>query len=334
MKDIELMRRALDLSLDFIYTAKPNPTVGALIYDGEKILAEGAHEKYGSKHAEINCLDQFYAKGNSEHLENLTLYCTLEPCNHTGKTGPCTEAVIKSGIKKVVIGCVDPNPVVSGKGIKKLVEHGINVKVGLLEEEIKASSYFYFKHEQQRPYIAIKIASSKNGKSHKEGRFEWLTGKGSREDVQLLRAKFDAILTGGNTVRVDNPKMTARVPFLVNQPKRFLLSSQTKWDKDLNFFADQNFQIIHDIDLHSIINQINEQDISSILIEAGPKLVNAFLSEGLCDELIVYEAPKNLNDDYINWFDNEHFLDSHGFELKSDYTIGSDIKRIYKYAKK
>ena len=330
MTDIELMRHALSLSLKYKYTAKPNPTVGALIYDGNKIVAEGAHEQYGSKHAEINCLDALAQEKSKLNLSDLTLYCTLEPCNHTGKTGPCTEAIIKSGIKNVVIGCIDPNPIVAGKGIKKLTQTGINVSVGVIEDEIKTSSKFFFKHEQKRPFICIKIAASKDGKSHKNYQFEWITSEGSRADVQELRAEFDCILTGGNTVRADNPRMNARVPFNVNQPKRILFSKKNNWNRELNFFANDNFEIIDAADVGELIHKINQQDICSILVEAGPDLVNALIKENLCDELIVYEAQKVLGDEYTSWFEDKLFLDKNGFQLKSDYTIGSDIKRVYK----
>ena len=263
-------------------------------------------------------------------MSELTLYCTLEPCNHTGKTGPCTEAIIKSGIKNVVIGCIDPNPIVAGKGIKRLIQSDINVSVGIIEDEIKASSKFYFKHEQKRPFICIKIATSKDGKSHKNNQFEWITSEASRADVQQLRAEFDCILTGGNTVRADNPQMNARVSFDVNQPKRILFSRKNNWDKELNFFANDNFEIINAADVGELIQKINEQDISSVMVEAGPDLVNALVEKNLCDELIVYEAQKVLGDEYTSWFEDKLFLDKNGFQLKSDYTIGSDIKRVYK----
>ena len=143
----KLMAEAVKLSVEHKHTTKPNPVVGALLYANGKIVSSGAHEYFGGPHAEVNCID----KADPDiKKEDLTLFCTLEPCNHTGKTPPCTEKIISSGIKKIVIGVVDPNPLVSVQGIRKLKEAGIDVTVGVLEEEIKSSNEFYFfKHENK-----------------------------------------------------------------------------------------------------------------------------------------------------------------------------------------
>ena len=154
----KLMAEAIKLSVEHKHTTKPNPVVGALLYTNGKIVSSGAHEYFGGPHAEVNCIDRVDAEIKKE---DLTLFCTLEPCNHTGKTPPCTEKIISSGIKKIVIGVVDPNPLVSGQGIKKLKDAGIDVTVGVLEEEIKSSNEFYFfKHENKRPFVTIKIAQT------------------------------------------------------------------------------------------------------------------------------------------------------------------------------
>ena len=137
----KLMAEAVKLSVEHKHTTKPNPVVGALLYANGQIVSTGAHEYFGGPHAEVNCIDKV---DSDIKKEDLTLFCTLEPCNHTGKTPPCTEKIISSGIKKIVIGVVDPNPLVSGEGIRKLKEAGIDVTVGVLEEEIKSSNEFYF----------------------------------------------------------------------------------------------------------------------------------------------------------------------------------------------
>jgi len=219
MTQIELMQVALDLSKDFKFTAKPNPVVGALVVRNGEIVARGAHESWGKNHAEINCLNNL---DKSLPKDELVLYVTLEPCNHFGKTPPCTDAIIKSGIKKVVIGALDPNPKVAGQGIQKLIDANIDIVHGVLESEVaEANKFFFFKHIHKRPFITIKIASSCDGMSHAEDRsIKWITSPAAREDVQHLRAVHDAIITGGNTVRNDNPQMNARVDYPINQPKK------------------------------------------------------------------------------------------------------------------
>ena len=233
------LKRAIDLARKGKYLTKPNPMVGCVIVKDNEVIAEGYHMKYGSKHAEINALEDLNKNNNISEAEfrQLTLYCTLEPCCHHGKTGPCTDAIIKSGIKKVVIGIKDPNPKVSGSGIKQLEDNGIEVLSGFFAEElIELNKHFFFKNTYNRPYIAVKIASSADGMSHrKDNTFTWITSEQSRDDVQIVRAGFDAILTGGNTFRNDNPRMNARVDFDANQPQKILLTSQ-EINKESNFF--------------------------------------------------------------------------------------------------
>ena len=235
MNYADLMKRAISLAGIHKYTAKPNPVVGAILVKDDLIISEGAHEQYGMEHAEVNAINNAkkYIGKTFQSFEELTLLCTLEPCNHSGKTGPCSDAIIKSGIKKVIIGCKDPNPKVAGTGIKKLIDNDIAVELGLHEELIKEQNkFFFFKHENNRPYITVKIASSSDGKSHNlDGSGTWITCKESREDVQIVRAMHDSILTGGNTLVNDNPRMNARVKFAVNQPKKILLTSK----KDLDY---------------------------------------------------------------------------------------------------
>ena len=223
------LKRAIDLARKGKYLTKPNPMVGCVIVKDSEVIAEGYHMKYGSNHAEINALEDLNKNNNISKAEfrQLTLYCTLEPCCHHGKTGPCTDAIIKSGIKKVVIGIKDPNPKVSGSGIKQLEDNGVEVLSGFFEEElIELNKHFFFKNTYNRPYIAVKIASSLDGMSHrKDNTFTWITSEQSRDDVQIVRAGFDAILTGGNTLRNDNPRMNARVDFEVNQLINFEINS-------------------------------------------------------------------------------------------------------------
>ena len=325
----KLMAEAVQLSVEHKYKTKPNPVVGALLYASGKIVSSGAHEYFGGPHAEVNCIEKVDPDIKKEEL---TLFCTLEPCNHTGKTPPCTEKIISSGIKKIVIGVVDPNPLVSGQGIKKLKDAGIDVTVGVLEEEIKSSNEFYFfKHENKRPFVTIKIAQTlDNYAADINGKPIKITSEKSNQDVHNTRALHDVIVTGGNTLRNDDPTMNARVDFNVNQPKRILLSSEIKADFKINFFKDKHFQIIDDADLKKVIQIIYEQNFNSILVEAGPKLVESFLKDDLCDRFISYQSPNRLGDEGISWSSVLNIIEKNRFNLTSSYTIDRDIKRVFR----
>ena len=325
------LKRAIDLAHKGKYLTKPNPMVGCVIVKDSKVIAEGYHMKYGSSHAEINALADLNNNNNISEadLRQLTLYCTLEPCCHHGKTGPCTDAIIKSGIKKVVIGIKDPNPKVSGSGIKQLEDNDIEVLSGFFEEELtKLNKHFFFKNTHNRPFIAVKIASSADGMSHrKDNTFTWITSEKSRDDVQIVRAGFDAILTGGNTLRNDNPRMNARVDFEVNQPQKILLTSQ-EIDKESNFFKSGDVIINRSSDLNKVISELSNTEINSILVEAGPSLVNAFLDNDLVDEIIIYKSNITLGDEGVSWFENKT-IESLGFDLKSSLKINDDSKETY-----
>jgi diaminohydroxyphosphoribosylaminopyrimidine deaminase/5-amino-6-(5-phosphoribosylamino)uracil reductase len=322
-----LMKRAIEISAPYKYLTKPNPMVGALIVKDGEILAEGAHEKFGGPHAEVNCFNAFKDKFDFDHV----MFCTLEPCNHHGKTPPCTEKIIASGIKKIVIGSLDPNPIVAGKGIKRLRDAGLDVSVGILAPEVRElNKFFFFKHENKRPYVTIKIASSADWMSHnRNGSTTWITSAASRSDVQKVRAEHDVILTGGNTVRDDQPRMDARVEFPTLQPRKILLTSQEEWDSNLIFFKDKNVTINKERNLKEVIKDLSHKEINSVLVEAGPKLVNSFLHEGLCDQLIVYQSPDSLGEGGVPWFEDNRIIDKYGLSLKSSYTIDRDKKTIF-----
>tara|TARA_Y100000768_G_scaffold186168_1_gene139467 strand:- start:2482 stop:3471 length:990 start_codon:yes stop_codon:yes gene_type:complete len=322
-----LMRKAIEISAPYKYLVKPNPMVGALIVKDGKILAEGAHEKFGEAHAEVNCFNSLKEKIEEDHV----MICTLEPCNHYGKTPPCTKKIIESGIKKIIIGSLDPNPKVAGTGIKTLKDAGLEVSYGVLEKEVRElNKFFFFKHENGRPFITIKIASSADWMSHsKDGSTTWITSEASRKDVQLIRAEHDAILTGGNTIRSDQPRMNARVEFPLIQPQKILLSEQKEWDLSLDFFQDSKVKIIDEKDLVKVVEVLSKQELNSLLVEAGPRLVNSFLKEGLCDEMIIYQSPDQLGEDGVSWSLNDAMIDKYGLSLKSSYTIDRDKKTVF-----
>ena len=322
-----LMRKAIEISAPYKYLVKPNPMVGALILKDGKILAEGAHKKFGEAHAEVNCFNSLKEKIEEDHV----MICTLEPCNHYGKTPPCTKKIIESGIKKIIIGSLDPNPKVAGTGIKTLKDAGLEVSYGVLEKEVRElNKFFFFKHENGRPFITIKIASSADWMSHsKDGSTTWITSEASRKDVQLIRAEHDAILTGGNTIRSDQPRMNARVEFPLIQPQKILLSEQKEWDLSLDFFQDSKVKIIDEKDLVKVVEVLSKQELNSLLVEAGPRLVNSFLKEGLCDEMIIYQSPDQLGEDGVSWSLNDAMIDKYGLSLKSSYTIDRDKKTVF-----
>jgi len=322
-----LMRKAIEISAPYKYLVKPNPMVGALIVKDGKILAEGAHKKFGEAHAEVNCFNSLKEKIEEDHV----MICTLEPCNHYGKTPPCTKKIIESGIKKIIIGSLDPNPKVAGTGIKTLKDAGLEVSYGVLEKEVRElNKFFFFKHENGRPFITIKIASSADWMSHsKDGSTTWITSEASRKDVQLIRAEHDAILTGGNTIRSDQPRMNARVEFPLIQPQKILLSEQKEWDASLDFFQDSKVKIIDEKDLVKVVEVLSKQELNSLLVEAGPRLVNSFLKEGLCDEMIIYQSPDQLGEDGVSWSLNDAMIDKYGLSLKSSYTIDRDKKTVF-----
>ena len=324
------MNRCISLAKKGLGNTYPNPMVGAVVVVNNKIVGEGWHRKAGTPHAEVHALRTI----SKEQAKEATLYVNLEPCAHYGKTPPCCYLVIQKGLKKVVVGSVDPNPKVAGTGIKRLKDAGLEVSYGVLEKEVRElNKFFFFKHENGRPFITIKIASSADWKSHsKDGSTTWITSEASRKDVQIVRAEHDAILTGGNTIRTDKPRMNARVDFPLIQPQKFLLSEQKKWDLTLDFFQDSQVNIIGETNLVKVVEELSKQDINSLLVEAGPKLVNSFLDEGLCDEMIVYQSPDKLGENGVSWFQNEAIIDKYGLSLKSSYTIDRDKKAVFENA--
>ncbi|MDZ7742233.1 MAG: bifunctional diaminohydroxyphosphoribosylaminopyrimidine deaminase/5-amino-6-(5-phosphoribosylamino)uracil reductase RibD [Bacteroidota bacterium] len=203
--DIQYMKKAIDLSMKGYGHVSPNPVVGALITTNDELIAEGYHEKYGEAHAEINAI-----RRAAESLEGATMYVTLEPCNHYGKTPPCTDSIIKKGFKRVVIGMTDPNKMVQGNGAGKLREAGIEVVTGVLEDEIEKLNEVFIKYTRTGiPFCVLKTAMSLDGKiSTHTGDSKWITNERSRKFVHHLRHRYSAIMTGVNTIIKDDPCST------------------------------------------------------------------------------------------------------------------------------
>ncbi len=302
-----LMKRAISLADSYKLTTKPNPVVGCLLIKDNKVISEGAHELYGQEHAEINALKKAFKKygNNKKFYENVEMIVTLEPCSHHGKTGPCTEAILNSGIKKVYIGTKDPNPKVCGKGIDILRKNNIEVHCSYQENEIiKQNEYFFFKHKYKKPYITVKIASSKDGKAYIPGEKKWITSSKSRKDVQIERSKCDAIITGGNTLINDNPYLNLRLNKPSNQHLRIVMTKKKDLDMSLNFFRDKNFEIYNEYNQKKFINWIKKKDVNHLMVEGGPIIVNSFLESKNINKLIYYKSDMLLGKNGIGWFNS------------------------------
>lgn len=316
--DEKYMSIALSLSLKGKGHVSPNPIVGALIVKDNVIIGEGYHEKYGEAHAEINAF-----KNAVEDVKGSTMYVTLEPCSHYGKTPPCAEEIIKKKINRVVIGTLDTNTLVSGRGVKMLKEAGIEVEVGVLEEEcMKANEVFMKYIINKEPFVVMKSAMSLDGKiATATGKSKWITGEKARKKVHLLRKELTAIMVGVNTVINDNPELTCRIEGGVN-PIRIIVDSniripleskvlQTakniktiiatteKVDKHkVKLIEGLGAQVIKvkskggRVDLKKLMKILGEEKIDSILLEGGGNLNFSALNEGIVDKVQIYIAPK------------------------------------------
>ena len=291
------IKRCLQIAKNGLGSTRPNPMVGAVIVFENKIIGEGFTSKYGNHHAEVNAIKSVTKK---ELLAKSILYVTLEPCSHFGKTPPCSDLIVKHKIPEVVIGCLDDNPEVAGKGINKLKASGCKVKVGVLEDECKSHhNRFFTFHNKKRPYIILKWAETKNGfiapKFKKEQKPVWITNQYSRQLVHKWRAEEQAILVGTNTVLKDNPSLTIR-DWTGNNPLRVVLDRTLKLNSDFCVFDNKAKTLViteNNNDYNQpIANQITrvlyKNNINSIIIEGGAKTLQTFIDEGLWDEARVF----------------------------------------------
>ena len=301
--DATFMTLAIQLAQRGLYTTRPNPRVGCVITKNHKIIAEGFHETPGEAHAEINALRQL---DHPREAKGATAYVTLEPCCHTGKTPPCTEALINAGISRLVYGMQDPNPLVAGKGLQRLRAAGIALEGPLLENECRALNPGFIKRMQTGlPYVRCKLAMSLDGRTAMQnGESQWITGEAAREDVQNLRAQSCAIITGIGTVLQDDPALTVRSPQLpasarLRQPLRVILDRQQRLPRDARLLSEPGETLVlHQSDnLRAVLQQLGDRHCNEVLIEAGSTLAGAFVQQGLVDELIIYMAPTLLGSD-------------------------------------
>ncbi len=278
----------------------PNPAVGALLVVDDRIIAEGYTSAYGGNHAEVNTIA--YAKAHTpELITKATLYVTLEPCSHFGKTPPCADLVIASGIQKVVIGTIDPHAKVAGNGIKKLMEAGIDVTVGLLEAECyEANKRFFTFHEKKRPYIILKWAETLDGYIAPAERSKtapvWITNTYSRQLVHKWRSEEQAILVGAQTVLADNPSLTTR-DWYGNSPTRVVLDERGNVPKEATVFnAEAATIVIPSQDPTDIGRILYEKGIQSVIIEGGAKTLKRFIDSDMWDEARVFTGKTTFGD--------------------------------------
>jgi diaminohydroxyphosphoribosylaminopyrimidine deaminase / 5-amino-6-(5-phosphoribosylamino)uracil reductase len=289
------IRRANELSLLGLGKTSPNPIVGALILDSDgNLIAEGFHQRGATGtpglHAEIVALQHA-----GEKARGATLVLTLEPCNHQGKTPPCTDAIIAAGISRVVFAIDDPNPVASG-GAEKLRQAGIEVISGVNRELVVFTNRAWIhKITKSRPYITAKIAATLDGFiAATDHTSQWITSEASRHDVANLRSQCDAIVTGVGTVLADDPLLTARVPGVVDQPVRIVLGEREIPRSAKILGPEARTHVMKTRNLEDFIRFCRDEEFNRVLLEAGPTLTRAFLQASLIDEIYLYQAPAFL----------------------------------------
>ncbi|MGJ4804833.1 bifunctional diaminohydroxyphosphoribosylaminopyrimidine deaminase/5-amino-6-(5-phosphoribosylamino)uracil reductase RibD [Luteimonas sp. SDU82] len=313
-----MMARALRLAERGAWTTKPNPLVGCVIAHGDEVVGEGWHQRQGGPHAEVFALQAAGARARGA-----TAYVTLEPCNHTGRTGPCTAALIEAGVARVVAAMRDPFPQVDGTGLARLREAGIAVEVGLMEPQARELNVgFLSRIERGRPWVRVKLACSLDGRTAMaNGESKWITGEAARADVMRWRARAGAILTGAGTVLADDPSLTVRLdevrefvpPLRVvldpglatiargkvregDAPTLYLHAPDIKPPRDL--VADRAAVPVASgmFDLQAVLALLAQRGVNEAHVETGATLAGALLKAGLVDELLLYVAPVLLGD--------------------------------------
>lgn len=361
LSDIDYMNRAIKLAKKGQYSCHPNPMVGCVLVKDNVIIAEAWHETAGQAHAEINAITDAQQKGHDTN--GATAYVSLEPCSHEGKTPPCVGALINAGIVKVICATLDPNPQVSGQGLAKLTNAGIDARVLEYEQTQQAANYlnraFFHRMRTGRPYVMLKIATTIDGKTADyQGNSQWITGSAARENVQQLRASSGAILTGSGTQHSDNPRLNVRLTNK-HQPFRILLDTQLKLPVSANIIGDDKKLIIytavksskkitklqnkvhafryiekddHSNNIMNVLNDLAELEINQLMIEAGATLSGSFLAADLVDEIVHYIAPSILGDQARAAFDLPKALSLNQkkqFTTHSCELLGGDIKIVF-----
>lgn len=338
-QDGYFMELALAQAHKGAFTARPNPAVGCVIVKDGQIIGVGFHPKAGAPHAEIFALNDARQQGHD--VVGATVYVTLEPCSHVGKTPPCSDALIDAKVKRVVVACFDSNPKVAGKGILKLVGAGIAVSVGVCEPQAKKLNAGFFKAMTTNlPYVRLKVACSLDGRTAMQsGESKWITGVKAREDVQKLRAKSGAIITGSGTILADNPALSVRSAMLgvdssqVPAPKIVVVDRRQRLTNtdDYQVFDCPDTLLWHQ-ELPLLLQTLaTKYQCYDVLVEAGSKLSGAFVANNLVDELIVYQAPCVLGVAALPLFDVhiEQLAWQKRFELLDVCRLGNDLKLVF-----
>ena len=355
--DHAYMSQALQLAEKGLYSTSPNPRVGCVIVRDGKIVGSGWHVKTGQPHAEINALN--IAGGAAQ---GATVYLTLEPCSHYGRTHPCAEALIRAKVAKVIIAMQDPNPLVAGKGTSLLKQSGINVLVGLMGEWAKDLNVgFVSRMTNNRPWVRMKIAASLDGKTAlNNGVSQWITGEAARHDGHRLRARSCAVLTGIGTVLEDDPQLSVRFIETPRQPLRIIIDSRLKipttarvlrGEGELIFTTTDNKERISalkevgarpiilpnekgKIDLAGLMQILADFEINELLVEAGNRLSSAFIREGLVDELIIYFAPHLIGNRAMGMLQLPELTDlseKYNLKIKDLRMVGEDIRIMSRF---
>lgn len=362
MSDTEYMRLALELAKEGCGFVNPNPMVGAVIVKNNEIIGQGYHKKYGQPHAEREALANCRVSP-----KGATIYVTLEPCCHYGKTPPCTEAIIESGIRRVIIGSADPNPLVEGKGAEILRKHGVEVVENVLKEECdKLNQVFFHFITTQKPYVLMKYAMTMDGKiATYTGESKWITGEKARQHVHMSRYQYSAIMVGVDTVIADDPLLTCRIENCRN-PIRIICDTNLRTplgtqivktakevptiiatsctdDKSQRPYTDAGCKILKvakkgsHINLNDLVKKIGEEKVDSILLEGGGTLNWAALQSGIVNRVQVYIAPKLFGGQYakspvsglgVDSPDNAFLLkNSTIIRFDNDFLIESEVEQ-------
>ncbi len=352
--DREFMAQALALAARGLYTATPNPRVGCVIVKQGAVVGSGWHEKAGLAHAEINALREA-----RDRARGATVYVTLEPCRHHGKTPPCADALIAAGVKRVIAAMQDPNPLVAGEGFARLRESEIAVEAGLMEDEARELNIgFVSRMTRGRPWVRMKIAASLDGRTAlANGRSQWITGEAARRDGHHFRARACAVLTGIGTVKDDDPQLTARDVDTPRQPLKVLIDSRLETPGTARVLAGGNVLVFAGeeqperraaleargaevlvlpnangkVDLPQMLQELARRGVNELHVEAGTRLNGSMLREGCVDELLFYLAPCLIGDSGRGMFalpELTELSQSHALHIREVARIGEDIRIV------
>lgn len=353
------MRLALEWAAKGLFITSPNPRVGCVIVKNKTVIGAGHTQAAGYDHAEVQALKA--AASNGADVRGSTVYVTLEPCSHYGRTPPCADALIEAGVARVVAAIADPNPLVSGQGLDKLRAAGIDVASGVMEREARELNIGFFARMQRgTPWVRIKTAASLDGKTAlRNGQSQWITGQAARDDGHWWRARACAILTGSGTVNQDNPQLNVRAIETPRQPRRIVIDSNLHTQPDARVLSgggtwiiaaksdaekeaclrERGAEIMHlpnadgKVDLPALMTELGRRQINELHVEAGYKLNGALIREGCADELLLYLAPCLLGDAQgmfnlpaLDLLEKKRMLSFH--EIKQ---IGADVRILARF---